>query len=504
VTHIDESKDATAQTLNDHPHTPTHRLKLQKLKLIPMTQSRSHLTEQEFHAAQKKRLSMLHLDHPLSGSWSELLIRQLKRRLTEHLDPVCDHRAVIDCFANTPTEKIEQSIAAIGKACADVDRIDHDAAVWATELTVYAAVRLFNRDSLTVLPHWRGSGHNEHAAVLSIPTSSSLMASICLAALRGTYIRLGPQKQSRGSFETGSLATPTIWSSTNATDSILGRLYDEMMRGKAPATRNPNAPLTQDQKGALRAEFDEFRLDDELATIFIETLPLNDQDCEETAKVLAETVNSYVVRGAGQHGDLLVQGAQGIDVSSLKAKIEKVFGMLPIFGGEARNADAASKPSTGSPAANQSVAAPAQIQQYEYDVFVSHASEDKATLTDVLVTELRAVGLQVWYDKFVITAGDSLPAKINDGLRKSRFGAVVFSPHFLEKGWPNGELDSFISSEMSKRVKRVIPILFNMSFEVFSADYPLVASKLAIYANKGIPHVVDEIKRAVDVAKRPS
>ncbi len=465
-------------------------------------ESHDHLSETDFHKKQSERLRKLNTIHPFKGAWAEKLATELQVRFPVQVSLPCDHLTVFDCFANAPKEQAEGLMTAMRKACTDFGRMDEADTVWATELTVYAAIRLMNRDSLSVLPHWTG-GNNEHAAVISIPTSSSLIASIALAALRGTYIRLGSQQQSRGSFQAGGLATPMIWSSTTATDSILGKLYDELMRSRAGVTRNPNSPLTTDQKGELLAEFDEFREDGELATIFIETLPLNEKDCEKTAKALAETVNAYVIRGSAEHVDSLVNGARSINVASLKAKVEKIFGMLPHFADSSRNTNARSKPSGSSAAAAQGTAAHATPAPYTWDVFMSHASEDKEEFVDALVAGLGDAGLAVWYDKKQITAGDSLPSKVSEGLRKSRLIVAAVSLNFLAKGWPKRELDAGMSDELTNGAKRVVAVLLNIRFERLAEHSLLLSEKLAIYADKGIPHVVAEIKRAVDVAKLP-
>lgn len=41
-----------------------------------------------------------------------------------------------------------------------------------------------------------------------------------------------------------------------------------------------------------------------------------------------------------------------------------------------------------------------------YDVFVSHASEDKPRFVDALVSALRALGISCWYDACEIRLGD--------------------------------------------------------------------------------------------------
>ena len=72
----------------------------------------------------------------------------------------------------------------------------------------------------------------------------------------------------------------------------------------------------------------------------------------------------------------------------------------------------------------------------QYDVFISHASEDKKDIAVPLYNELSARGMRVWFDEATLQPGDSLTAKINDGLRNSRFGVVILSKMFFEKDWP--------------------------------------------------------------------
>lgn len=75
-----------------------------------------------------------------------------------------------------------------------------------------------------------------------------------------------------------------------------------------------------------------------------------------------------------------------------------------------------------------------------YDVFISHATEDKEEIVRPLATALVVRGLRVWYDEFELRIGDSLRRKIDAGLANSRFGVVVLSPNFFAKNWPQGLL----------------------------------------------------------------
>ena len=85
----------------------------------------------------------------------------------------------------------------------------------------------------------------------------------------------------------------------------------------------------------------------------------------------------------------------------------------------------------------------------EYDVFISHASEDKESVVRPLAIALKNKGINVWYDEFELKIGDSLRRKIDQGLSKSKFGVVVISRSFIRKGWTNYELDGLMTKEVS-------------------------------------------------------
>lgn len=79
-----------------------------------------------------------------------------------------------------------------------------------------------------------------------------------------------------------------------------------------------------------------------------------------------------------------------------------------------------------------------------YDVFISHASEDKDSLVRPLAQRLKQERLEVWYDEFSLRPGDSLRRSIDRGLSKSRHGIVVLSQSFFQKNWPQWELDGLV------------------------------------------------------------
>jgi hypothetical protein len=72
----------------------------------------------------------------------------------------------------------------------------------------------------------------------------------------------------------------------------------------------------------------------------------------------------------------------------------------------------------------------------KWDVFISHASEDKDFVRPLAVS-LNQLGVDVWYDEFALELGDSLSKSIDKGLVNCKYGLVVISPAFIGKGWPD-------------------------------------------------------------------
>lgn len=113
------------------------------------------------------------------------------------------------------------------------------------------------------------------------------------------------------------------------------------------------------------------------------------------------------------------------------------------------------------------------------DIFISHASEDKAAVARPLAEALVKLGCKVWYDEYELRVGDSLRAKIDDGLTKSRFGVVVLSPAFFAKPWPKIELDGLTAREVAGRTI-VLPIWHNLTSSEVATHSPTLAGKFAL------------------------
>ena len=135
-----------------------------------------------------------------------------------------------------------------------------------------------------------------------------------------------------------------------------------------------------------------------------------------------------------------------------------------------------------------------------FDVFISHASEDKDDVVRPLATTLQSAGLSVWFDEFELKIGDSLRRKIDRGLARSRFGVVILSRAFFGRGWPEYELDGLVTRAASGE-QVLLPIWHNVTKQEVMDYSPSLADRLA---RSTTTHTVKEIAtEIVDVIQNP-
>lgn len=133
----------------------------------------------------------------------------------------------------------------------------------------------------------------------------------------------------------------------------------------------------------------------------------------------------------------------------------------------------------------------------KWDVFISHASEDKADFVRPLAETLRSSGISVWYDEFSLKMGDSLRASIDYGLANSRYGVIVASKPFFAKHWPVQELNGLWSRESAGK-SVILPIWHNITAEEVREVSPMLADKFAVASTAGIDVVVQKIIDVLD------
>jgi hypothetical protein len=127
-----------------------------------------------------------------------------------------------------------------------------------------------------------------------------------------------------------------------------------------------------------------------------------------------------------------------------------------------------------------------------WDVFISHASEDKETVALPLAAALKQAGVKVWLDRFELRVGDSLREKIDEGLAESRFGIVILSSSFLTKGWPKRELNGLFALEECGR-KVILPVWHEITKSALAEHSPILADRLAAETSRGILSVAVEL-----------
>ncbi|MFI0448489.1 DUF1883 domain-containing protein [Actinomadura sp. 6N118] len=147
--------------------------------------------------------------------------------------------------------------------------------------------------------------------------------------------------------------------------------------------------------------------------------------------------------------------------------------------------------------------APPRLEEVDdpqvWDVFISHASEDKAAVARPLAEYLQAAGLEVWLDAFEMRIGDSLRRKIDRGLARSRFGVIVLSKSFFAKEWPQYELDGLISRHVSGE-QSLLPIWHNITKDEVMAQSPSLVDKIA---RSTAQFTIEEIAREIAEVVRP-
>jgi hypothetical protein len=134
-----------------------------------------------------------------------------------------------------------------------------------------------------------------------------------------------------------------------------------------------------------------------------------------------------------------------------------------------------------------------------WDVFISHAGEDKIAVARPLRDALESLGIKVWFDAFELGIGDSLRRRIDQGLARSTFGIVIFSANFFAKGWPQYELDGIVTRSLSGE-QSILPVWHGISKDEIMAQSPSLADKVARSTSE---YTIDQIAEEIACRVRP-
>lgn len=94
----------------------------------------------------------------------------------------------------------------------------------------------------------------------------------------------------------------------------------------------------------------------------------------------------------------------------------------------------------------------------DYDVFISHASEDKETIARPIFEACARRGVKAFLDEAHIGWGEDFTKKINTALGSARTVLCVISQVSVTKEWPLAEVNTALSMDVIGQ-KRVVPLI---------------------------------------------
>src|SRR6185369_13704132 len=100
-------------------------------------------------------------------------------------------------------------------------------------------------------------------------------------------------------------------------------------------------------------------------------------------------------------------------------------------------------------------------------------------------------GLKVWFDEWVLKAGDSIPAKIEEGLEHSRVLVLCMSANAFGSDWAHLEADTFRFRDPLNKERRFIPLRLDdaPTNELFPGR-KLMREKFTCHTLGPTPHLV--------------
>lgn len=94
----------------------------------------------------------------------------------------------------------------------------------------------------------------------------------------------------------------------------------------------------------------------------------------------------------------------------------------------------------------------------DFDVFISHASEDKETIARPIYEALARHGVKAFLDEAHIGWGEDFTKKINTALGAARTVLCVISENAISKEWPLAEISAALAMDVIGQ-KKVVPLI---------------------------------------------
>lgn len=128
----------------------------------------------------------------------------------------------------------------------------------------------------------------------------------------------------------------------------------------------------------------------------------------------------------------------------------------------------------------------------DYEIFLSHASEDKADIARPIFEACKKAGLKVFLDEEHIGWGENFTKKINTALGAARTVLIIVSSNSVSKDWPLAEINTALAFEVERK-KRVVALVVG---KPDLSKLPLIKAKNFMNWTGDATPVVAALKRA--------
>ena len=136
----------------------------------------------------------------------------------------------------------------------------------------------------------------------------------------------------------------------------------------------------------------------------------------------------------------------------------------------------------------------------DYEVFISHASEDKEEIARPIFEACQKLGLKAFLDEAHIGFGQSFTAKINTALGSARTVLAIVSSNSISKDWPIIEINTALAYEASGD-KRVVPVMVG---NPDLSKLPLLRTKRWLTWDGDADHIARELRQLLSGKPQPA
>lgn len=131
---------------------------------------------------------------------------------------------------------------------------------------------------------------------------------------------------------------------------------------------------------------------------------------------------------------------------------------------------------------------------YKYEVFLSHAHEDKDGIANELNAKLRAAGVKVWYSGTDLKLGEDLDETIlKKVIPRSKYGVVVLSEDYFVADWGRTELNHLYSFEPARNYRVILPVWHGVDENRIKVQFPYLVGRFALRSDHGVDKIVHSI-----------